>query len=288
MAERLLFINSRGDQIEIAHKYPFILRKVSGTGSTETTKIATQSPGTHGEILYDLLLEPRDIAVSGWVEGKTPADMYEQRRALVRTLNTMLGVGSLYYTNDYKTYLIYGTALNLEFTEKRGQRYTAFTVDFHCPSPFWREVLQTTAMLAFLKGAYQYPLKFPTSFGSVGYKATLNVRSALDTPVEISIFGPALRPVIENQTTGKRIKVSKELLAEEVLFINTDDDNTTVEITNTNTGITENAFGYVALETDNDILWKLRPGANKVVYYSENDAAQTRVLLRHSTLYMGV
>ena len=127
-------------------------------------------------------------------------------------------------------------------------------------------------------------LKLKTRFANVGYKRDYDNDSDTDIPVKIKYFGPVINPMITNETTGESIKVKRTLEDGDVLEINTEDGQQTVNIIKSN-GTTENVFHLIDLE-DRD-FFKLIIGRNIISYSGDDESHSGNIELDFSRKWVG-
>lgn len=159
-----------------------------------------------------------------------------------------------------------------------------FTVDFICPNPFWKDLLESGEEIVSWIGGISFPFSFNTMFATKGdpSKKVINYGD-VEAPVEIIFKGPAINPKIMNNITGEFIRVKKQLSSDETLVINTEIGNKKVEIIKFD-GSRQNAFNYIDL---NSTFLKLKLGDNLLEYRTEG-LEPSSVSIRYKNRYLGV
>jgi len=123
-----------------------------------------------------------------------------------------------------------------------------------------------------------------TRFANVGYRLDYDNDSDTDVPVRLKYFGPVTNPIITNETTGEAIKVNRILNKGDVLEINTEDGEQTVNIVREN-GETENVFHWIDLE--NRDFFKLMIGRNVISYSGDDESNSGSIEVEFSRKWVG-
>ncbi len=90
-----------------------------------------------------------------------------------------------------------------------------------CPEPFWHDSFCTSRQMSFLMGGLSFPLFLNSRFSQRSFKRILQNIGDVPTPVNITFYGPAVNPIIKNNTTGEFIRVNRELGESDKLIIDT-------------------------------------------------------------------
>lgn len=93
----------------------------------------------------DSLLEPRVIKLDITIRTQNRAKLYELRRRIFRLINPKTynqasgkrGELLIYYTNDFKTYRIYGKVEDSVDFNDRKKNHDKTTISFYCSDPYW-------------------------------------------------------------------------------------------------------------------------------------------------------
>lgn len=284
------YINPRGEEIRFGFAPPYIFEKIDGVGAEDAALITTESAGVDGTTFHGLRFGDREITLTIHVWGRTRAEMYANRQALIAKLcseqSRTGALGRFYYSNDHMAVWI--PALVRKAPQKfarSGNYQKSVQIVFYCPSHLWRGLLPQTNRIAYMGGGMKFPLRFSSvRFGAQGYESNLYNAGDSGAPARITITGPATMPSIIKDATGEFVKVKRELFAGDVLTIDTTPNHLYVSITRAN-GTTEDAFGYIDLSST---FFLLDPGENKLRYESEDDSQSTVILLELYPRYGGV
>ena len=134
---------------------------------------------------------------------------------------------------------------------------------------------------------FRFPLVFKPNiiFSTFTDKNHLVTNSGdVPTPVKLLFLGPSINPIITNVTTGKFIKINKNIASNETLEINTGYGKKTVVIINAD-GSKSNAFNFIDL---NSTFWELIVGDNIITYDADSGAGSAKVYMYFSNRYEGV
>jgi hypothetical protein len=236
------------------------------------------------------LIDGRTVRLTGHVHGNNGVKhMYEMRRQLNSVCNPMLGLGEMIYTNDNGSYRVMAYVNNNTYARKT-KEFQTLDVSFRCPGGFLESAEQGQFFLAYIEGGLEFPLVTPAEFGMFGYRVEINNDGDDIMPVEMTMDGGGLNPVIQNQSTGAVIRIKKQVHYYEQLYINTDPENREVHHISIDTATNEpnrlNAYGYLS---DDSELFLLAPGIN-VITFNSDDEENKRVRIRGSfrKRYIGV
>src|SRR5690606_24488924 len=95
--EKITFINSKDQSVELGNDAPFILTKIEGTGAVNADIQTQKSPFQDGETYIDNTLEPRSLSIEIMVLAEDKEEMMKNRRKLLQVFNPKLGPGKLIY-----------------------------------------------------------------------------------------------------------------------------------------------------------------------------------------------
>ncbi|PWW37403.1 MULTISPECIES: phage tail family protein [Paenibacillus] len=284
--ETVLFINSQGEKFFLGTSKPFYLKTIDGIAGVPSNLLSTKSPYQDGTSFVDMMLADRPISMVGGIIAKNQYELYKYRREITRILNPKLGLGTLIYTNPYRNYAIQAVAEGAPQFNDRIVVNQPFTINLVCPDPYFTDVEPQEQALRYESGGFRFPLHLPTQFAKLGFTGSFSNDGDVSTPVEIQYKGPALNPIITNETTGEFIKVNYNLTSSDVLIINTAFGKKRVEILN-NDGTRTNVFHWIDLSST---FFQLIPGENILKYGSERegDVVSAVVTILWNNRYGGV
>lgn len=128
-----------------------LLTHIEGLGHPGATSQKTQGVNQDGCNSEDSLLDARVIRLQTTIRTKNREKLYELRRRIFRLINPKIynkasgkrGELLIYYTNDFKTYRIYGKVEDsAEFNERKNNHDKA-TISFYCQDPYWLDEKRT-------------------------------------------------------------------------------------------------------------------------------------------------
>lgn len=290
--QKLTFINARGAEITFDFDAPYIFWKISGIELPPVEPVYTQAAAQDGYTLHSILLESRTIKLSGHIHGKNAANnkqrMYEARKKLNSICNPLLGAGTLIYENDAGKWRIPAFCNGNPYGNKLLNIQT-LDVSFECPSPFWLSYEEGGVGLAYISGGLSFPLRFPTRFSMLGYRALIDNDGDTDMPLEFFIGGGSKNPIIRNKTTGEYILVDKQMSEFDRLYINTEPEKLEVSLytlnPETNAEDKENAYGYLSFDST---PFMLPVGVNDIVFTSDDENKKVKIRIVYRKRYAGV
>lgn len=256
------------------------------------TSQKTQGVSQDGCNSEDSLLDARVIKLDITIRTKNRLKLYELRRKIMRIINPKTynqetgkrGELLIYYTNDYKTYRIYGKVEDSAEFNNRKNNHDKTTISFYCQDPYWLDEKGKDINIKSVSGGMSFPLTLATNFATVAFYKEIVNEGDVEAPVQIEYKGPALNPRIENQTTGEFIQVDMEIGEKETLVIDTTEGKETVNLVTPNE--TKDVYNKINL---NSTFFKLIVGKNKLKYSSDLEGAKDEVTIKsYSNKYVGV
>ncbi len=267
-----------------------LLSHIEGVGIPSATSQKSQGVVQDGSNAEDALLDNRIIKLETTIRTKDREKLYELRRKIFRIINCKTynkntnkrGELLLYYTNNYKTYRIYGRVEDaVEFNQRKNEHDKA-TVSFLCVEPYLLDEEDTLLDVKAIREGLRFHLILPTTFANVSFYKNIVNRGDVETPVEIEYIGPAVNPRVTNETTGEYIQVNMTINEKEKLIINTAEGYETVNL------ITPNEVKDVYNNIDlNSTFFKLIVGENMIKYSSDVETARDKVSVKFSNRYIG-
>lgn len=285
----ITFLNSLNQTITLD-----LIETIEGLGSAPTVIQEQKAPYQDGTTWIDTLFDVRQLTVTCVMTGITTLLARDQRKdVLLSVLNPKLGVGVLTYTYDNGARELNCSVEaspifpNKLYTDAR-QRYQ---VTFRAHNPYFID--PNTNLIAMDTESALFEV--PDATGGIdmltaGIEIAVDLSAPVtvvntgqvDAPVQITFYGPATNPKVENQTTGEYIKLNKTLIAGDVVEINTAFGEKTVTITN---GVTvTNGMAYLDLAST---FWSLAQGDNLVRFTDDASTTTARCQLTYKNRYLG-
>jgi len=289
--ERLTFTNAIGQQIEFSRSGTYRWTQVDGLGENTAAFQTTASPYQDGLTpVGDAYFQSRPVKVDMIIVS---TDLLGAIRDLNRVLNPKLGVGSLKVERDGTTRVLNKVMTRVMPTlpggESRGLGFQLSSVIFEAFDPIYQDADYTEASVTSGANLLSFPLDLSDTF-VFNYTDTNGVTITnsgdVETPITVIFDGPQSSPItVENETTGEKIVIALELLANERLTITTGIDNTNVAKTDLLTDTDTVAFQYI--DVAQTTFFNLQRGTNTIVI-TAGEAQVEDATVKYKNRYVGV
>ncbi|MEF7566409.1 phage tail family protein [Bacillus infantis] len=286
MPEKITFINSRGQSIELSNRRPFLLGSVEGKGDVQANVQTQKTPFQDGSTPIDVLLNERSLTLPVMIMSETQEALLVDRQHLSAIFNPKLGEGILVYENldvkrEIKAIPESVPSLPTGF-ENNGFYHQRTIINLFCPNPYWRS-LQITEEPTF-QPLFRFPFEGEFQMGMQRDQRIIDNDGDAPVPIQVEFYGPAVNPLIRNNTTGEFIRVNQELLEGEYMKIDTAPGNKSVFFVSAD-GSERNVFNWIDL---NSTFFSLVIGENDIEYTADNDIQGAIVNIRYQKLYTAV
>lgn len=297
--ERLIYTNERGESIEFSTYSPYyvnVSKDVTGMSDIKNTLYKSSSMGQHGETLTGQKIDAKEIDIKGSINSRYKDRVLELRRAALKVLNPELS-GTLTYI--YKDFVrVIDCKVDDTPTFSRKKVLNDFTIQFSCPSPFWREEQEEKADIASWIGNFEFELEIPEDEGLSAEETGIefdyrepniivDVYNEGDVStgmrIEFRATGTLSNPILLNMDTGEYIQINAGLQAGDVVTVNTEYGSKGATLLRG--GATEDYFRYVDVDST---FMQLTIGDNVFRYDAESGVDALEVTLYHSNKYLGV
>ena len=290
--EKLIYTNERGESLEFSISSPYhvnVSKDVSGISDIRNTLYTSSSMGQHGETFIAQKIEPREIEIDGSINRKDKDVALELRRRAQKILNPELAATLTYVYKDFVRVIDCKVDNAPVFSRK--EVLIDFTLQFTCPSPFWREEQEDKADIASWISSFEFELEIPQDEGiEFGYREPniiVDVYNEGDVAtgmrIEFRAQGTLINPVLLNVDTGEYIRVNAQLEAGDIVTINTEYGSKGAVLQRN--GAETDFFRYVDVDST---FMQLSIGDNIFRYDAESGVDQLEVTLYHSNKYLGV
>lgn len=288
---KLAYTNSLGHRLEFYGR-PYRLISFTGLGDVNIQHSTQRGFKQDGVSRTASLLEPRNMNIQLKIVGKDSDDVAQKRQELLMLFNQRYGEGTLEYISgdDYKAIkcIIDAVPFFPDGSKNRGEDFQRVLIDLFAPNPYWEDGNATDKFLNTIEPTFSFPLEIidegiELSIISPG-TATLNNTGAVDTPLNITIYGPAEVPALYNDTTGEFIKVKRNIQSNEKMIISTEFGNKKVEI-HEDDGTIRNVFNYIDLDS---VFFMLKPGLNTLRFSAAVGSDAARVSFNYRRRYIGI
>lgn len=282
--QKIKFINSKGESIDIGYQFPFFLNKIEGLGDVESDITSQKSPYQDGSTFISSVLKERPISIEVAVLKRNP----EYKQILSRVFNPKLGEGTLVYENDNGKWEVKAISEHVPvFPDDRPRIHQIALIDLFCPNPYWLTE-ENVDQLVVWEGGLTFPLQLPTTFASLSAsKSKLLVNDGdVETPILITFNGPATAPItVKNVTAGKYIQINRSLAVGEKIEINTAFGQKKVTKVLAD-GTRENATHYIKIPGSE--FFNLEVGNNLIEYSTGSDYEQAGVSIQWRNRFLAV
>lgn len=170
----------------------------------------------------------RSITITGGIKATTPTAFYTARKNLQNALavsRSSLGAPIpkvlKFTTRDDLQCQIDVFVKNITILTKQ-YNYIPFKIDLFAPSPFLLAQTATTITLgAGSSGGLVYPYAYPVDYGANNSIVTTTNNGTGPAHMTITYSGLLTDPVLTNSTTGEYLSIDKNMIAGDVMNIDT-------------------------------------------------------------------
>jgi len=267
------------------------LRHHDGFGIPEFQHATVPSPGIHGDYWFGVKYPSRTVTLDLVLYAASLAALQNLRAEIIDKLNPSVFTGILKVTqaNGVTRHLdcVLAESLPMLTTQHVGQRSMMLSVRFRSVgSPFFYDPLLKSYNIApgstqgnFMIGGFAFP--FTLAQSGVYSSGDLIYNGHVPTPVQISVYGPGLDPIMRNETLGRTISFSGSglnIAVGGVLYVNTDPRARDVQIG----GLT--AWPYLRESG----FWWLQSGVNRISFELGGTAVGTNLVMSYYDRYLGL
>ncbi|MDY7044434.1 phage tail family protein [Virgibacillus sp. M23] len=285
--QKVVFENNRGSSITFSNQPPFVLSSIEGLGDLEASIQDQKAPYQDGSTFIDSSMETRPIPIEFSILANNYSEISKYRNKVSSIFNPKLGEGLLTYENNSGKWEIKCVSESSPFFpsgDNRGPTYQVGSLNLIAHHPYWREKIIKSSQMSFVMGGFSFPLRLGTQFSQRSFRRIFKNDGDVETPVHIEFRGPAINPVIKNNTTGEFIQVNRTLSETDKLIIDTTFGQKSVEIEDAEGNRTD-AFNWINPQS---WFFQLQIGENQLEYNSNNDSTKTRVVISYRNMYVGV
>ena len=286
---KLKWIPAYGEEIDLTPPY-FLKQSVEGLDIPPIGRQEQKAPFQDGRTVLNKWLEPREVNLEYIIRGNNNYHLQELKESVLSSFNPDLEKGKLYIElRDGSLFYIEGILESSPIFPDgagRGNTWQTILITLYCPNPAIKSNIIIEKDMSAWIGGLEFPLVIEPymQFEEAGDTVDINNYGNLETPVKIEFRGYAVNPKVVNITTGEFIKVDKEIQEDEVLKINTEFGNESVEIVDSE-GNRENAYHFIDLDSS---LWYLKRGINTISYEADEGQEEAIVKIIYSSRYIGI
>jgi phage-related protein len=297
------YTNGYGD-VAIFGEIPYTVTSIDGLDPVAINIQETRAPYQDGSTYLDCTLDTRTISIEGAIVDKQAwGDVDEERLELIRLMNPKSGQGELLITLpgpggvDY-TYKCNAIPRSAPRMGNRGQGFQRFQVQFYCTDPYLyatndsEQELQVFGV-GFYVGSSGTDLFYvsvadPKYFGLLGSingsSDNINNEGHVSCPVRIRFTGPATNPKVLLSETGEYVQVTKTLLINDYIDIDTAFGVKTVMLYTAIGATYTNANQYLNLAST---FFQLAPGGNTLTFSESGGSAGSSAVIEWTKRYLG-
>lgn len=273
----------QGDPIEFgAGVGPFIIRNISGEGTTSVTEQVSKSPFQVGVSLFNTDVNARIVTLQIRCHARNRTEMFELRSKITSAFAfepqlsfdplNLFNAGQLKYfkqefEGEKELVLDAIPRESPQFSHVTGSNYTFDAdIEFFCPYPFWTDTTENIQNFPD-SGGLQFPLQLPFEIAQLTGTITIQNNGDVSAPPIFEINGELADVTIQNLTTGKQIKINGTINQFEKVTVFTEFGKKRIIFTN-KAGNESNAIDRLDLDVSD--FWTLKKGANTITVSSTN------------------
>lgn len=291
--EKITFVNSAGQTIELGNNAPYILTKIEGLGVVNTNIYSQKSPYQDGVTYLGNTLDTRSISIEVTIIAESEEEMNRYRHELLQVFNPKLGQGTLLYeSGNIKRQIKAVSELTPVFPHAGDFRETMqqALMQLYCPNPFFMDTIESKEEVAIWRPAFEFPLEIVEEGIEIGYREPsliVNIHNEGDVACGMKIQFKALATVVNpslfNVNTREYFKINRVMEAGEIITVTTHFQNKRVELYKN--GVTSNAFNWIDLEST---FLQLEVGDNLFRYDADEGIENLEVSIYYTPQYLGV
>lgn len=290
---KLTYINENNLSIVLTYSYPFFLQGIEGEDGLKNKIISNSSAYEDGTTVIKTKINERYLNITGIIKGLNVEDVYNKRKDLIKVFNPKLKGTLLYENGKVKKSIECYVEDAPTFGERKVKTQQSFMINLYCFNPYWTDFSETKAEIALWKGTFHFPLSIPSSSGIViGVRQPsliVNILNKGDVKtgmlIEFKARGTVKNPSLFNVNTREYIKVKKQMVAGEVIRVNTNFNKKRIEsILN---GTVKNILNLIDLG-GGDTFLQLDVGDNLFRYDAEENLNNLEVSIYYNPYYLGV
>lgn len=282
-AEKVIFINSRGQSIELTNRLPFLLESVEGRGEIDAEVQMQTAPYQDGATQIDTLLSTRSLTLNVSLIADNRDDLNSLRHQISSVFNPKIGKGKLTYRSgqtEREIEVVVEGSPAFPVGDAKGKWFQRTAINLIAPDPYWRDIFTENYKLEDFVGNFRFKFRFPVRFATRGDSRILINKGDVPTPIIVEFRGSAVNPRITNVTTGEFIQVNRTIPPGYKLVLDTSFGNKRVEIVALD-GVVENAFHYIDLDST---FFSLNVGETKFSFITEGGNPEVYVEYKHRFL----
>ena len=266
----------------------YLLKKdVTGVNTLNFDHVTEVTPLRDGSRYFGSFANERIISIPFWINLINYGEVWDAsgfRQKIARVLNPKNGQATaVFEISDGSTYSCLCEQDSPPALAQAGVMSSQIqgVISLVSQDPYLSKTDRNTVVLALSIGGFSLPFSLPFSLG-VGGSDTVTNTGDIATPCTITINGPVMNPVIQNEATGEKIKIIRELDAGESITV----DTAVPAVVFRDTGGAEvNGFGRVTYDSE---FFYLQPGDNKILLADTEDLTGSTFVFQWNDRYGGI
>lgn len=281
----LLYESPSGYRVDFNDGATVMIRGgIEGLGITQVDYQAQVTPNVHGETLRTMRLTARTIRVPVYIATESWSALLNHSLEMNRILNPVpsspddeVQLGLLTYQGSPhgQVYEIEATLIGPFGRDRRRVRWQERTLQFYCPSPFFRRIPAARGAIVVSEGGLVIPWSFPTSIPQTSGTVSIHNAGQVISPVQITATGPFTNLLITNETSGESMRINTTIDADQTFVIDGLEKRVTLD--------GEQAAKYVG---GGSSFVDARIGSN--TYAIEADSGSPEVTIECAPLFVGI
>lgn len=286
----IIFKNKSGDEIKITNSSPLLLTafEVSNSISIYNSKGMLEDGATY----ISNSLEEKEITLEFVIIATTEEELIQYKNLINKAFNPKTGEGALYYKDNVSYRKINCIANSLPTFTLETKTIANCLINLTANNPYWTEIEDSKVEIALWEGRFKFPLSIQNKGVVMGVKqpsliVNINNNGDIKTGmiIEFRARGALSNPSLFNVNTREYIKIKKDMVAGEVIRINTNFNKKKIEsILN---GVTTNILNYIDLG-GGDTFLQLDTGDNLLRYDADINLNNLEINIYFSPKYLGV
>lgn len=255
---------------------------VEGLDFPEVREDVFNRAGEHGSRTAHTLYGQRVISFQGVLTDASASTFRSVRQAFISACSLQLDSNNLPTARMLYLTDVAGNQYQVGVTTKRlvlkdtYPSYTEFMLDLTTTD--WRfqsQTLTTSTVTLPQSGGITYPVTFPVQYGSGsgGTETIINSGTAPAVPT-IVINGPAINPVVTNQSTGEKFGLILSLVAGDVITV---DCGARTVVQGAASGVTSTT-NRMGAKTANSTFFSIEPGTVSLGFTADSYDTGTAVV----------
>lgn len=283
-----LILKSDRDTIEIGKDTPYKLVDIEGIESGNLELNTVSNAQFDGSVVISNRIQSRPISITVDYRGTNSKEL--ERRKLISFFNPkrkgllIVQYGTIERAIEYEIENFNCKLINIHDT-------VSFTVDFLCPNPYWRDILESKINIAAWRGGFMFPLMMPKDKGIVmGFREPsliVNANNSGDVEsgmiIEFKALGNVTNPSLLNVVTQEYIKINKNMIFGEVITVNTYVGSK--RIINNKDGVETNILNLIDIDST---FLQLKVGDNMFRYNADSNLDNLEISVFYNPYYLGV